>query len=60
MFDTIVKIHKPVVCCKKMHKREFHQLWVLRHIQDQPFDLVSGASSSRVGPEQSSINNYDQ
>ena len=27
-----------------------------RHIQDQPFDLVSGASSRRVGPEQSSIN----
>ena len=41
---------------KKMPKREFHQLWVWRHIQDQPLDLVSGASSRRVGPEQSSIN----
>ena len=50
MFCTIVKIHKPVVCCKKMPKREFHQLWVWRHIQDQPFDHLRSSFGSFIQP----------
>ena len=59
MFCTIVKIHKPVVCCKKCPRENSINCGFGGIYKTNPsiiFDLVSGASSSRVGPEQSSIN----